>query len=69
MKLNFLYQFLIFFWNAKKIFTKPKKSEVLIYDRCNSEVLGEYIDLDKVQILDIGEKVLIYMSYFVPSLN
>ena len=64
MKLNFLYQFLIFFWNAKKIFTKPKKSEVLIYDRCNSEVLGEYIDLDKVQILDIrGESINLYVLF------
>ena len=43
---------------------KQKKSEVLIYDRCNSEVLGQYIDLDKVQILDIrGESINIYVLF------
>lgn len=49
-------------WRARKVWRKPKSAKILIYDRCGSDILFEYIKEDNVEILDVrGESINIYV--------
>jgi len=51
-------------WNSKKIWRKPSKAEVLIFDRSGSEVFMEYIDPKSVEIFDTsGESLNLYVLF------
>ncbi len=53
---------LVLVWRARKIWRKPKKAKILIYDRCGSDVLFGFINEDNAEILDVrGESVNIYV--------
>ena len=61
-KTTFAYFKCIRFLRTKKIWKKPKKSEVLVYDKVDSEVLMEYIDTGKIELLDTrNESINIYI--------
>ena len=50
--------------NSKKIWRRPGKAKVLIYDRTGSEVLLTYIDPKSVEILDLrGESLNLYVIF------
>ena len=64
MKFSSIPRALTFFWHSKKIWRKPGKAKVLIYDRCGSEVLLTYIDPKSVEILDVrGESLNLYVLF------
>ncbi|HKZ40050.1 MAG TPA: hypothetical protein VJ044_03760, partial [Candidatus Hodarchaeales archaeon] len=53
---------LVFVWRAKKIWHMPRQVKTLIYDRCGSENLLEYINEKNVEILDVGgESINVYV--------
>ena len=55
---------LVYFWHSKKIWRKPEKAGVLIYDRAGSEALLTYIDPKSVAILDVrGESINLYVLF------
>ncbi|AXX16242.1 LA_1612 family putative O-antigen biosynthesis protein [Leptospira borgpetersenii] len=58
---TFLRRFL-FVWNARKIWVKPKRAPVLIFDRCGSDNFFFYLDERYVSILDVrGESFNFYI--------
>ncbi|AXR65013.1 LA_1612 family putative O-antigen biosynthesis protein [Leptospira mayottensis] len=58
---TFLRRFL-FIWNAQKIWVKPKRAPVLIFDRCGSDNFFFYLDERYVSILDVrGESFNFYI--------
>lgn len=62
MKLRSIPKLISYVFNSKKVWNKPKRAEVLIYDRCGSEYLLKYIDPSSVEILDKrGESVNMYV--------
>ena len=64
MKISSILRTLAYFWHSKKIWCKPQKSKVLIYDRCGSEILLTYIDPKSVEILDVrGESLNLYVLF------
>ncbi|WP_016754111.1 LA_1612 family putative O-antigen biosynthesis protein [Leptospira santarosai] len=57
-----LFRRFLFAWNAQKVWTKPKRAQVLIFDRCGSDNLFLYLDKRYVSILDVrGESFNIYI--------
>jgi surface carbohydrate biosynthesis protein len=53
-----LWQFLRYFFRATKSWRWPRRSEVLIFDACNQEVLLQYLDRWKPEVLHVrGEQV------------
>ncbi|MDI7182281.1 LA_1612 family putative O-antigen biosynthesis protein [Leptospira santarosai] len=57
-----LFRRFLFGWNAQKVWTKPKRAQVLIFDRCGSDNLLLYLDKRYVSILDVrGESFNIYI--------
>jgi surface carbohydrate biosynthesis protein len=64
MKFPSIPRVLAYLWHSKKIWRKPRKAKVLIYDRCGSEVLLTYIDPKSVEILDLrGESLNLYVLF------
>ena len=64
MKFSSILRVFTYFWHSKKIWRKPRKATVLIYDRCGSEVLLTYIDPKSVEILDLrGESLNLYVLF------
>ena len=64
MKLSSIPSALSYFWHAKKIWGKPGKAKVLIYDRAGSELLLTYLDPKNVKILDRrGESLNLYVLF------
>jgi surface carbohydrate biosynthesis protein len=66
LKKSSIVKSLVYIWQVKKIWHKPKKAKVLIYDRFSSEFFLEYIDRSDVEIVDVrrnvcGESVNIYV--------
>jgi len=53
---NKLQKFLNLFFFSKKIFTKPEKSEILIFDSDHSKIILSYFPKQKVHILDVRYK-------------
>ena len=45
-------------WHSKKIWRKPGKAKVLIFDRVGSEVLLTYLDPKSIEILDLSRESL-----------
>jgi surface carbohydrate biosynthesis protein len=53
-----------YLWHSKKIWRKPGKAKVLIYDRAGSEILLAYLDPKSVEILDVrGESLNLYILF------
>lgn len=51
-------------WNSKKIWRKPAKAKVLIYDRAGSDIFLKYLDSKSVEILDMrGESLNFYVLF------
>jgi surface carbohydrate biosynthesis protein len=64
MKFSSILRVLSYFWHSKKIWCKPGKAKVLIYDRPGSEVLLTYISQKSVEILDLrGESLNLYVLF------
>lgn len=64
MKFSNIPKALAYLWHSKKIWCKPMKAEVLIYDRTGAEVLLTYVDPKSVEILDVrGESLNLYVLY------
>jgi len=62
MKFRSVLKSIAYFWRAKKVWSKPKKAKILMYDRTGSNVLFEYIDQKNVEIMDIrGEYINLYV--------
>jgi surface carbohydrate biosynthesis protein len=62
MKFSTLPLALAYLWHSKKIWRKPRKAKVLIYDRSGSDVFLEYLDPNSVEILDVrGESLNLYV--------
>ena len=62
MNISTLVNKLAMVWRARKVWRKPKSAKILIYDRCGSDILFEYIKEDNVEILDVrGESINIYV--------
>jgi len=64
MKFSSIPRAFAYLWHSKKIWRKPGKAKVLIFDRCGSEVLLTYIDPKSVEILDLrGESLNLYVLF------
>jgi len=64
MKFSSVLTALSYLWHSKKVWRKPGKSEVLIYDRADAEVLLMYIDSKSVEIMDSrGESLNLYVLF------
>jgi len=64
MKLSGIPSALSYFWHTKKIWRKPGKAKVLIFDREGSEFFFTYIDPKSVEILDLrGESINLYVLF------
>jgi len=64
MKYSSIPKSFVHFWHSKKVWRKPRKAEVLIYDRAGSEALLTYIDPKSVAILDVrGESLNLYVLF------
>ena len=62
-----IWYYLCYFTNARKIWSWPKQSEVLIYDACNQHILMEYLGSWNPEVLYVrGEQinVLVLLSCF-----
>ena len=65
--INNLQQFLNLFFFSKKIFTKPDKSEILIFDSDHSKLISFYFPKHKVHIIDVrykqqkGQKINVFI--------
>ncbi len=64
MKFSSVPRALAYFWHSKKIWRKPGKAKVLIFDRTGSEVLLTYLNPKSVEILDMrGESLNLYVLF------
>lgn len=64
MKFSSVPKAIAYLWNSKKNWRKPRKAEVVIYDRADSEVLLMYLDPKSVEILDLrGESLNLYVLF------
>jgi len=62
MKLSSVPKALGYLWHSRKIWHKPGKANVLIYDRDGSEVFLKYLEPKGVEILDVrGESLNLYV--------
>lgn len=58
MKISSISTAIKYFYHAKKIFSKPKSSEIVLFDREGSEDFFEYLNNREYQILDVrGESI------------
>jgi surface carbohydrate biosynthesis protein len=59
-----LIKIVLYFFNANKVFSKPKEKKILIFDRAGSELFLRYFNLKDVEIFDIrGESINIYLLF------
>jgi surface carbohydrate biosynthesis protein len=66
-----LWRLLCYFWSARKVWRRPRHSEVLIYDRVGEKFLAEYLSEWKPEILHVrGEQIcvpVVLASLFRPG--
>ena len=64
MKLSSISSALGFFWRSKKVWRKPGRAKVLIFDRTASEIFLSYLDPKSVEMLDVrGESLNLYVLF------
>ena len=64
LKILSLVNKLLMLWRAEKVWRKPVTASLLIYDRCGTEILFDYIKHDDFEILDIrGETINLYVMF------
>ena len=61
-----LWRYLCQFFQARKVWTWPQQSKILIYDAANSEILLEYLKPWNPEILHVREEK-IYMRVLLKS--
>jgi surface carbohydrate biosynthesis protein len=64
VKFSSVHKALAYLWHSKKIWRKPEKAKVLIFDRAGSEELLTYLDQKSVELLDLrGESLNLYVLF------